>query len=126
MRTARWGIAQGIVWIQEDATWCGRTMSCLSPGHRATTYRTLQGSGDANAPIAKDSESMLTHSKGCTNGTMQCVGCTDDSLVFVPCCCNLPYLDTKDATGRKLGRTQYLCDHALFVPKFEVRLIRED
>jgi hypothetical protein len=52
---------------------------------------------------------------------MQCVGCTDDGLVYVPCCCMLPYLDTKDATGKLLGRTQYLCDACLFVPKFEVQ-----
>jgi hypothetical protein len=115
---------QAMVWIQEDASWLGRTMSCLSPGHRATTYRTLQGPGNESAPAAKDSESMLTHSKGCTNGVMQCIGCTDEQLVFVPCCCYLPYLDTKDASGRKVGRTQYLCDANLCVPKFEVRLQR--
>merc|ERR1719253_165431 len=57
-------VEPGMVWIQEDASWCGRTMSCLSPGHRATTYRTLHGPGNESAPVAKDSESMLTHSKG--------------------------------------------------------------
>jgi hypothetical protein len=67
-------LSQADVWIQEDATWCGRTLSCLSPGHRATTYRTLPGPGQEGLAIQPDAASLLTHSKGCTNGVLQVSG----------------------------------------------------
>jgi hypothetical protein len=95
------------VWVQEDATCCGRTCSYAAPGSRATTYRTLAGPADENAPIS--ATSLLTHSKGCTNGSRQLIGFDDGGRpIFVPCCCCLPYLETSDSTGRVLGRTEYV------------------
>jgi hypothetical protein len=62
----------------------------------------------------RNSNIVATHEKNRSCG----VYCLD-----LPCVCNffgLPYLETKDASGRLLGKTQYVCDMCFFVPKFDI------
>lgn len=58
---------------------------------------------------------IFTHEKERTNGSFAGIG---DKKI--PCCCWLPYLETKDASGRLIGKTQYVCDAYLCVPKYDV------
>lgn len=99
---------------KEDASWCGRTCSYCSPGGRATTYNVYAGADGANGEL------LMTHSKGLTCGQNQVIGFSDKGPIRCPCCCFLPYLDTKDAVGNHLGKSQYECDMCLFVPKFKI------
>jgi len=46
--------------------------------------------------------------------------CTQDGVIRCPCCCFLPYLNTRDRSGQLIGTSKYMCDHCLFVPKFQV------
>ena len=41
-------------------------------------------------------------------------------LTLGACCCYVPYLETKDADGKVIGKTQYVCDWCIFVPKFDI------
>ena len=114
-------LQEGEFWIQEDAGYCGRAWSCWAPGCRATTYRTLDRREWEDARgTAPDSKSLLTHRKNQTCGQNVIVGCGEDGAVRCPMCCCLPYMESFDANGTKLGRTQYMCDLHLFVPKFKV------
>lgn len=36
------------------------------------------------------------------------------------CCCFEPYLETKDASGTVIGKTEYVCDWHICVPKFDI------
>mmetsp|Transcript_19593 Transcript_19593/g.39170 ORF Transcript_19593/g.39170 Transcript_19593/m.39170 type:complete len:317 (-) Transcript_19593:43-993(-) len=126
-------------WIAEEATFAGRCCSSCCPGARATRHTVHAGRippalvkeetsfgcpsiqwgeksdefGDLNpedlGPVTFVHEKAKTNGVSCGLGDKRC-----------PCCCNLPYLETKDAHGKPLGRTEYVCDWCLFVPKFDV------
>eukprot|EP00282_Hemiselmis_andersenii_P001167 CAMPEP_0114147856 /NCGR_PEP_ID=MMETSP0043_2-20121206/21327_1 /TAXON_ID=464988 /ORGANISM="Hemiselmis andersenii, Strain CCMP644" /LENGTH=285 /DNA_ID=CAMNT_0001242417 /DNA_START=64 /DNA_END=921 /DNA_ORIENTATION=- len=100
------------------STWCGRCCSFNAPGFRKTKYEVRAGIYDEEAP--NGAPVLWTHEKAETCGANVYLGQTDSGQLRVPCCCNLPYLVTKDANGAQLGKTQYLCDACLFVPKFSV------
>ena len=36
------------------------------------------------------------------------------------CCCLVPFLETKDAEGNLIGKTVYVCDGCIFVPKYDI------
>jgi len=95
-----------IAFVNEDAGYWGRCWSYCAPASRATrlTYHT----GTSTEVLG---ERLFYHEKGCTNG---------QSLMREPCCCLLPYLDTYNRTGSKIGRSEYVCDLCLFVPKYRV------
>ena len=100
-----------ILYEEEEAPSWGRCYSWVAPGSRPTVFKTHAGA-DASGPI------MMTHSKGCTNGVTQIIGVDNNGgIIRVPCCCCLPYLETKDMEGNLLGRSEYVCDLCLFVPK---------
>jgi len=63
----------------------------------------------------------VTHSKGCTFGTSQLVAVTQGGLIYVPCCCFLPYLETADEKGNVLGRTEMECNPCCLVPLMSVK-----
>ena len=105
--------AAPLAYVSEDAPWGGRCYSCLAPGSRPTTL-TYHAGPDASGQI------LFKHRKGCTNGQSQWIAQGDGGPVRVPCCCFLPYLDTLDAHDQKLGRSEYVCDACLFVPKYRV------
>jgi len=129
-------------WIAEEASLCGRTMSSCFPGGRSTKHTVH--AGEIPAALVEEEQTIgcglcckiqygeksdefggidpsslgpviFTHEKQRTNGVT--CGLGDKRC---PCCCNLPYLETKGANGKPLGRTQYVCDACLFVPKFDV------
>lgn len=108
------------VWVQEDSSFCGRTCSCAAPGSRATAFRTIEGMPNPGAP-AVSSAGHVTHSKGCTLGTSQLVAVTQGGLVYVPCCCMLPYLQTTDEKGNVLGRTEMEFNICCAVPLMSVK-----
>jgi len=61
---------------------------------------------------------VAIHEKDCT-----CTHCFVFGDIKIPICnfFPLPYLETKNAEdGAVLGRTIYVCDHCLFVPKYDV------
>jgi hypothetical protein len=106
--------------ISEEASRCGRTCSFCMPGHRATKYTVRAGLYDEENPGTQSNRVLYTHEKDTTCGTNVFIAFTDGGQLRIPMCCNLPYLETKDANGAKLGRTQYICDACLFVPKFHI------
>jgi len=127
-------------WIAEESSLLGRACSACVPGARKTKYTTHSGPipdslrkeegelgcckiqwgpmADAFGAIDPSTlgEVMFTHEKEWTNGVTAGLG-----DMRVPCCCNLPYLETKDTKGKVLGKTEYVCDMCLFVPKFDVK-----
>ena len=106
--------------ISEDASKCGRTCSFCMPGYRATKYTVRAGEYDEKNPGTRSNRVLYTHEKDETCGTNVFIAFTDGGQLRIPMCCNLPYLETKDANGAKLGRTQYICDACLFVPKYHI------
>lgn len=99
--------------IAENAGFCGRCLGCLFPGAKATTWSVHEG-GDATGRV------IMTHSKGTTCSHCPAVFAQHGEILRIPCCCCLPYLETKDQHGNKLGTTRYVCDQWLCVPKFDV------
>jgi len=115
------------VWtIREDATFWGRTCSYCYPGARQTTYlcgvEEYDTSVDLNQSPPPINTSIIRHEKNCSCPINAIVGCDDHGPVRVPCCCNLPYLNTYDTrTNTKLGSTKLLCNcKPLCCPKFAV------
>jgi len=107
------------LYIMEDAPYCGRVLSCAAPGGRPTVYNVH--SGGIPGPGAAPGPLLFTHRKNWTFGQNQLLGCDPNgNQVRIPCCCCLPYLETRDADGRHLGTSRYVCDECLFVPKFKV------
>ena len=103
-----------VMFIQEDAPQCpNRSCSFYAPGCRQTKYTVHEGA-DASGRV------LMTHTKPMTCGVTAIVAATDQGPVYCPMCCCLPYFDTLDEQGVKVGRSQYLCDQYLFVPKFMI------
>jgi hypothetical protein len=93
--------------IAESAGFCPK--HCFFTSARATTWSVHEGD-DATGRV------IMTHSKGATCA----VFASDCEILRILCCCCLPYLETKDEHGNKLGTTKYVCDQWLCVPKFDV------
>lgn len=147
-KTINWLVAEGnnfepglnpfdldsVGWIHEESTFKGRCWSACAAGFRAIKY--VQHSGPPPASLTKENDDwctcqssltteglseeelssnvVATHEKNQTCGVFCC---------WIPCLCNgcnLPYLETKDAQGTVLGKTQYVCDACCFVPKYDV------
>jgi hypothetical protein len=111
--------------ILENASWFGRCMSFCMPGSRETTWTQYKGTVDRQGdqlvtPDGSKPEVLMTHSKPRTNGVNVFLCQGDGGQLRVPCCCDLPYLETKDPSGRTMGTTRYICDKCLWVPKFSV------
>ena len=127
-------------WVAEEASFWGRCLSACVPGARSTKWSVH--SGPIPPALRKDEtncfdpcsiqwakhskefegvspdvlgEIINTHEKEWTNGVTAGLG---DKRC--PCCTNLPYLISKDKNGRQIGKTQYVCDWCLFVPKFDI------
>ena len=123
-------------WIHEESPFCQRTCSWILPGCRELKY--VQHAGPAPASIMGENQDWFScqtenlptgiaqqdvhsnvvayHEKSQTCG--YCFNFGD--LSFPICCTPLPFLETKDANGRVLGRTIYICDTCCFVPKYDV------
>lgn len=110
-----------LMYVREDAPWCGRCMSHQNPGARPTVWRTYSGlMPEGGAGEDREEDLLFTHSKPWTCPTDVCIAAGDGGELRVPCCCNLPYLETKDRDDRLLGISKYICDACLFVPKYGV------
>lgn len=104
----------------ESATQCGRTCAFCAPGSRAITYRLYEGDvapSDSQSLINKPV--LLTHEKNatCCSNLFIILG-QNGNQVRIPCCCNLPYLITKDANGQVLGTTKQVCNPCCCVYKY--------
>jgi len=106
---------QQVMFSAESAGCCLRCLSHFAPGCRATSFDMWRGEDGREKGVSH----FLTHQKKRTNGRSCWVAEGDGGPLRIPCCCNLPYLETVYA-NRKLGRTQYICDRCLFVPKYDV------
>lgn len=97
---------------KEDAAYVGRCFSYCAPGFRATRYSTYSGAEGQGGGL------LMTHEKPRTCGQNVVVMLSDNGPIRCPCCCYLPHMISKDALGNVTGKTEYLCDACLFVPKF--------
>lgn len=124
-------------WIHEESSWFGRSCSWILPGCRAAKY--VQHAGPPPESIRRENRSCCTcqtgpitqgldetdrnsniigtHEKVCTCG--YCFNFGDYSFPICNCF-PLPYLETKTAEGAIVGKTLYICDACMFVPKFDV------
>eukprot|EP00391_Amoebophrya_sp_Ameob2_P001223 CAMPEP_0179004686 /NCGR_PEP_ID=MMETSP0795-20121207/13455_1 /TAXON_ID=88552 /ORGANISM="Amoebophrya sp., Strain Ameob2" /LENGTH=319 /DNA_ID=CAMNT_0020699001 /DNA_START=273 /DNA_END=1232 /DNA_ORIENTATION=- len=112
-----------LMFMSESAECCPRCMSHFAPGYRQTSFDMWCGAwsqlGESQKP--KPQSVLLSHQKGLTFGHSCWIIEGDGGPVRVPCCCNLPYLETKDVNQQVLGKTQYECDHKICVPKYVVK-----
>lgn len=100
-------------YIKEDAGFLGRCMHFQFPGAKKTQWAVHYK--NAEGPV------LMTHDKPVTCSHCPCVGASDSGeLIRCPCCCCLPYLDTRGPDGQLLGTTKYVCDMCLWVPKYDV------
>mmetsp|Transcript_26802 Transcript_26802/g.62115 ORF Transcript_26802/g.62115 Transcript_26802/m.62115 type:complete len:269 (+) Transcript_26802:93-899(+) len=103
----------GKIFMKEDAPYVGRCCSYCYPGARATRFTATEG---------PSGRTLFTHEKSCSFPVSWLLMVTDGGPIRCPCCiAPLPSLTTKDAGGRVLGRSRYICDACLFVPKFEIQ-----
>mmetsp|Transcript_23935 Transcript_23935/g.65228 ORF Transcript_23935/g.65228 Transcript_23935/m.65228 type:complete len:278 (-) Transcript_23935:226-1059(-) len=99
--------------MKEDAPYVGRCCSYCYPGARKTTYEVRAGDSQTGQVLFK-------HEKAWTLPSCCLLIVSDSGPVRVPCCCCLPYIETTDASGNLLGRSQYICDMCCFVPKYDL------
>jgi hypothetical protein len=102
----------------ETATCCGRCWSFKAPGFRGTKYNVYKG--DLTPETTAGATVLFTHEKETTCGSNFLLYTGEEAGVRVPCCCCLPYLETKDTAGATLGVSRYVCDMFCFVPKFAI------
>jgi len=101
------------MFIKEEAPYCGRCWSNCWPAFRQTTYTVYDGDSE-------NGQVLFKHEKPWTCSNCPLVMYGDSGPVRCPCCCCLPYLETKDASGNLLGTSKYVCDQCLFVPKYDL------
>lgn len=108
----------------EESSQCGRACSFCMPAHRTSKYFMFQG--DVNMPANGQASSLvgqhpviMTHEKNCTCGVNMflCFG-QNGEQIRVPCCANLPYLTTRDASNNVIATTRVICQPCVCVPKF--------
>ena len=115
-------------WIHEESTFFQRCC-CHAPGCRETRFvhhaglpPASLGTEDCHFCVVQTTpySSFLKPSELTSN----VIAIHEkDNTCPTDCCCapgHLPYLRTKDAQGRYLGETRYVCDGCIFVPKFMV------
>mmetsp|Transcript_5328 Transcript_5328/g.11688 ORF Transcript_5328/g.11688 Transcript_5328/m.11688 type:complete len:301 (+) Transcript_5328:29-931(+) len=113
-------------WIHEESTFCMRCNSCWAPGcrevkyvqHSSTIPESVVSGEDFNwCTVQRD---LLP--KGLTeeDRNKDVIATHEKTQTCTACCCYEPYLETKDASGKVIGSTQYVCDWCIFVPKFDI------
>uniref|UniRef100_A0A7S2F655 Phospholipid scramblase n=1 Tax=Alexandrium andersonii TaxID=327968 RepID=A0A7S2F655_9DINO len=111
-----WGVSDQLpvmasMW--ESSPYVGRCCSYCYPGFRKTTWE-VRGGASETGPV------LFKHEKNWTMPSCFLLWLSDSGPVRLPCCCCLPYVETVDNQGRLLGRSQYICDGCLFVPKYDL------
>merc|ERR1712038_742302 len=121
-------------WIHEESSFCGRWCSWILPGCRAQKY--VQHSGPPPAAITKENNTLYCQTGLITKGLEEhdrlgnivvthekkqtCGSCYQFLPMPLPVCCDLPYLETKSPSGSTIGKTSFICDMCLFIPKYDV------
>jgi hypothetical protein len=113
-----------VAWIHEESEWFQR---CCLPGCRKTKY--VQHSSTIPESVKKEEDfnwctvQCATNPKGLTeeDRNKDVVATHEKPLACgMNCCCFFPHIFTKDANGKVIGKTQYVCDACIFVPKYDV------
>lgn len=113
-------------WIHEESTFWMRCCSGFCPGCRAVKY--VQHSSKIPPAVAKGEDynwctcQKDTLPKGLTeeDRVRDVVATHEKGQTCGACCCYEPYLETKDGDGNLIGKTQFVCDGWICVPKFDV------
>jgi len=122
-------------WIHEESSFCGRWWSWILPGCRKQKY--VQHSGAPPASITRENDNLCSCQTGQTTKGLEEIDRRGNIVVThekgqtcgawwlfapgpIPICFNLPYLETKDQNGSTIGKTTYVCDMCLCVPKYDV------
>jgi hypothetical protein len=115
-------------WIHEESTFFQR-LCCHLPGCRETKFvhhaglpPASLGTEDCHFCRIQTTPASAFLKPHELSGNIVAIHEKDNTCPTNCCCCpgNLPYLRTKDAQGRYLGETKYICDECIFVPKFLV------
>mmetsp|Transcript_6396 Transcript_6396/g.14081 ORF Transcript_6396/g.14081 Transcript_6396/m.14081 type:complete len:253 (+) Transcript_6396:88-846(+) len=113
-------------WIHEESTYCARCGSCFAPGCREVKY-VQHSSTIPPAVVSKEDYHWCTCQrdvlpKGLTEGDRirDVIATHEKPTTCTACCCYEPYLETKDESGTVIGKTQYVCDWYICVPKFDI------
>jgi len=113
-----------LAWIHEESTWF---MRCCLPSCRETKY--VQHSSTIPEAVRKEEDGNWCSiqcdktPKGLTeeDRNKDIIATHEKSLTCgMNCCCYLPRIETKDASGSVIGKTQYICDGCCFVPKYDI------
>ena len=117
-------------WIHEESSYFMRCCSGCMPGCRATKY--VQHAAKVPDEVVGDEDwnwcRMQTGilPKGLTEEerTKSVIATHEKTQTCGACCsccgCLPAYMETKDAEGNTLGKTTYVCDACICVPKFDV------
>lgn len=113
-------------WIHEESTFWARCLSGFMPGCREVKY--VQHSSTIPPDVVKGEDNNWCTcqkgllSKGLTeeDRNRDVIATHEKPRTCGACCCYEPYLETKDANGDVIGKTQYVCDWCIFVPKFDI------
>lgn len=113
-------------WIHEESTFCMRCNSCWLPGCRAVKY-VQHSSTIPPAVVSAEDWRWCTWQRGLLSKGLteedrgkDVIATHEKPMTCTACCCFVPYLETKDEGGNVIGKTQYVCDWWIFVPKFDI------
>lgn len=114
-------------WAHEESSYTDRCCSGCMPGCRETKY-VMHSGPPPESIIGKEDYNWCTCQKGLvTEGLTESeqkdsvIATHEKTRTCGACCCGpMPYLETKDAEGKLLGKTEYVCDGCIFIPKFDV------
>lgn len=113
-------------WIHEESTFFMRCCSGIAPGCREVKY--VQHSSKIPPSVVSGEDFRWCTcqrdvlSKGLTeeDRNRDVIATHEKPQTCTACCCYEPYLETKDENGNVIGKTQYVCDWCIFVPKFDI------
>jgi hypothetical protein len=112
-------------WVHEESSFCERTWSGCCPGFRAVKY--VHHSGSPPESLTQENGKWCHCQKGDTPEAlsgkeleMDVIATHEKDTTCGPCCfVPTPYLETKIG-DKTIGKTVYVCDGFIFVPKFDV------
>jgi len=115
-----------VAWIHEESTWFQRCGSGCMPGCRRVKY--VHHSSNIPEAVA-DAEDFQWCTCQCDelpkglseeDRTKDVIATHEKTQTCGACCCFEPFLETKDADGNLIGKTVYVCDGCIFVPKYDI------
>jgi len=115
-----------VAWIHEESSYLMRCLSGFAPGCRKVKY--VQHSSNI-PPSVEEAEDWRWCTfqcdelpKGLTeeDRSKDVIATHEKPQTCTACCCLEPFLETKDSEGNVIGKTLYVCDACIFVPKFDI------